>query len=134
MGREYWLSRNSRVRQEGSRRHTRISAAVRIAFQPDGLDPLTVMAGIDVGEDFLGGATCLPATHRLNLARVDLRKLSGTRVRHPRRLHFKPDPISSLSATLLSTVPELRGAIALVDSPRWPSDLHCSQLISRANR
>src|SRR5438128_729986 len=118
MGREYWLWRNSRVRQEDNRRHARISAAVRIAFQPDDLDPLTVMAGMDVGEDFLDLATFLPASHRLNLARVDLRKLSDTRVRDPRRSHFQPDPISSLSATLLSTVPELHGAIALVDSPR----------------
>jgi Protein of unknown function (DUF429) len=91
------------------------------------------MAGIDVGEDFLDIATFLPASRRLKLARVDLRKLSATAVDHPRRSQFKPDPILSLRAMLVDRVPELRGAIALVDSPRWPSDLYCSKLIARAN-
>ncbi len=39
----------------------------------------------------------------------------------------KLDAIALLGAMLMSEVPQLRGAIVLVDSPRWPSDLDWSK-------
>jgi hypothetical protein len=39
--------------------------------------------------------------------------------------------IASLGSMLADKAPELRGAIALVDSPRWPSDLDWSKAMGR---
>jgi hypothetical protein len=85
------------------------------------------MAGIDVGEDFLDIATIVPERQHFNLARVDLRKIEGALPEDP----FDTNAIRSLGSMLADKVPELRGAIVLVDSPRWPSDLDWSKATSR---
>ncbi len=84
------------------------------------------MAGIDVGEDFLDVAIFSPAGANLNLARIDLGKI-GCPFDRPLSSRANQDAISSLRAILTGAVPALRGAIVLVDSPRWPSDLDWSE-------
>ncbi len=85
------------------------------------------MAGIDVGEDFLDIATFTPERQHFNLAQVDLRKIAGA----PADGTYDTKAITSLGSMLADKAPELRGAIVLVDSPRWPSDLDWSKATSR---
>jgi Protein of unknown function (DUF429) len=85
------------------------------------------VAGVDVGEDFLDIATFSPARQDLSLLRVDLRKLGAASAESTPRSRHDTNAITSLRAMLADTAPELRGAIVLVDSPRWPSDLDWSQ-------
>ena len=81
------------------------------------------MAGVDVGEDFLDIATLAPESHHLSLTRVNLRNI----VSAPAETRLDTNALTSLSLMLAEKVPELRGAIVLVDSPRWPSDLDWSK-------
>jgi hypothetical protein len=93
-----------------------------------------VVAGIDVGEDFLDVATFSPARRQLSLAQVDLRTIGATQRQSPRRSQFGTSPIGSLRETLAKTVPALNNAIVLVDSPRWPRDLDWSKTTSAGCR
>jgi hypothetical protein len=81
------------------------------------------VSGIDVGEDFLDIATFAPQKKNFRLARIDLREINIAPARNPRRSQRDVNPVTSLRAMLTETVPELYGAIVLVDSPRWPRDL-----------
>ncbi|MBV8357168.1 MAG: hypothetical protein JO189_04420 [Deltaproteobacteria bacterium] len=81
------------------------------------------MAGVDVGEDFLDIATLAPESHHLSLTRVNLRNILSA----PAETRLDTNALTSLSLMLAEKVPELRGAIVLVDSPRWPSDLDWSK-------
>src|SRR5215472_12242491 len=110
MGREYRLSRDARLRQEGDRWPPRIPAAVslpgritRYAFgsaQP--------VAGIDVGEDYLDVALLDGEAKSLRLARVPV---------FPATRH----PIAQIVKRFSESFPELGpGAVALVDSPCAP--------------
>jgi hypothetical protein len=126
MGREYRLSRDPRLRQESDRRNARVSAAIRVSVRGFELDPHAVVAGVDVGEDFLDIATLAPESHHLSLTRVNLRDIGSA----PAGNSLDTNAIALLGARLADDVPELRGAIVLVDSPRWPSDLDWSKTIS----
>jgi len=81
------------------------------------------VAGIDVGEDFLDIATLAPESRHLSLTRVNLRNI----VSAPAENRLDTNAVTLLSLMLADKVPELRGAIVLVDSPRWPSDLDWSK-------
>jgi Protein of unknown function (DUF429) len=81
------------------------------------------VAGVDVGEDFLDIATLAPESHHLNLTRVNLRDVGSVPVGNS----LDSNVIALLGARLADNMPELRGAIVLVDSPRWPSDLDWSK-------
>jgi hypothetical protein len=83
------------------------------------------VAGIDVGEDFLDITTLSPARRDLRLARVSLRSIAAAPAETTPRSHT--NAVTSLGAMLTDMVPELRSAIVLVDSPRWPSDLDWSR-------
>jgi hypothetical protein len=84
------------------------------------------VAGIDVGEDFLDIATLLPESHHLSLTRVNLRNI----VNAPAQNRLDKNVVTLLGPMLADKVPELCGAIVLVDSPRWPSDLDWSKTTS----
>jgi len=84
------------------------------------------VAGVDVGEDFLDIATLAPESHHLSLTRVNLRNI----VSAPATNRLDTNMVTLLGSMLANEVPELRGAIVLVDSPRWPSDLDWSKAIS----
>src|SRR5690242_18052758 len=127
MGRKYRLSRDPRLCQESHRRNARVSTAIRVPVRPFHLDPRAVIAGIDVGEDFLDIAIVKPERQHINLTRVDLRRIGGAAAEGP----FDMNAIASLGSMLADKAPELRGAIALVDSPRWPSDLDWSKAAGR---
>jgi predicted nuclease with RNAse H fold len=88
------------------------------------------VAGIDVGEDFLDIATLSPASRQLSLARVDLRTISAKPAGGLPDSQLEKSAVTSLRLLLADTVPELRGAMVLVDSPRWPSDLDWSKATS----
>src|SRR5215471_8668991 len=75
MGREYRLSRNARLRQESYRRNAGVSPAIRVSVHRFQLNPRAVVAGVDVGEDFLDIATLAPESHHLSLTRVNLRNI-----------------------------------------------------------
>jgi Protein of unknown function (DUF429) len=90
------------------------------------------VAGIDVGEDFLDVASFSPSSLRLNLARVDLRQVSADPVLNPASPRL--EAIGLLSSMLINAAPELRGAIVLVDSPRWPRDLDWSDSAHASSR
>ena len=126
MGREYRFSRDPRLRQEGYRRNARVSAAIRVSVSGFELNPHAVVAGVDVGEDFLDIATLAPESHHLSLTRVNLRDIGSA----PAGNSLDTNAIALLGARLADDVPELRGAIVLVDSPRWPSDLDWSKTTS----
>jgi len=79
------------------------------------------VAGIDVGEDFLDVATLHESQH-LRLTRINLRDIPAA-MDGP----FDTNAVESLSAILLARIPQLRGALVLIDSPRWPSDLEWSK-------
>jgi hypothetical protein len=73
--------------------------------------------GIDVGEDYLDLASIAPERSKLRYARIALDQIGGG------------DSIGSLADMLVDHVPELRaGAVAIVDSPRCPVDVDCSQV------
>jgi hypothetical protein len=60
----------------------------------------------------------------LNFNRFDLRKLANTSSSSFGRAG--PDAITLLGEMLAAEMPQLNGAIALIDSPRWPRDLDYS--------
>ena len=77
------------------------------------------IVGIDVGEDFLDLAIVNAAVKQLRLARVAVTGVDrGAGVNDC-------GAIGELGRRLLAAAPELgaNGAVALVDSPRWPRDL-----------
>jgi hypothetical protein len=77
-----------------------------------------VVAGIDVGEDFLYLALIHPRSRRMELTAVDLRDFAACGT----------DVLDELEQRLKEVAPELvRGSIAVIDSPRWPRDLDWSQ-------
>jgi hypothetical protein len=80
-----------------------------------------------VGEDFLDIATLKPKERNLRLSRVDLRELSGAERGSRWRKQSNEDAVTTLGSMLPDIEPDLGGAIVLVDSPRWPSDLDWSQ-------
>jgi hypothetical protein len=88
------------------------------------------VAGVDVGEDFLDIATLAPESHHLSLTRVNLRNI----VSAPAQNHPATNTVTLLGSTLADKVPELCGAIALVDSPRWPIDLDWSKATNGGRR
>jgi hypothetical protein len=63
---------------------------------------------------------------RLYLTRVNLRNI-GSALENPQRLNRHTGAVASLGAMLMDKAPQLRDAIVLVDSPRWPRDLDWSQ-------
>jgi hypothetical protein len=81
------------------------------------------VAGVDVGEDFLDIATSAPQGQHLRLTRVNLRNIGSLSAEHL----LDENAVTLLSRMLADEVPELRSAIVLVDSPRWPSDLDWSK-------
>src|SRR5215472_6685804 len=110
MGREYRLSRDARLREEGNRWPPPIPAAVplpgRVArYAIDSAQPI---AGIDVGEDYLDLALLDGRAKSLRLARIPI---------FPQARH----PIARIAERIAGLFPELGpGAVALVDSPRAP--------------
>ena len=85
------------------------------------------MVGIDVGEDFLDIAALTPKSRYLRLTRIDLRNCADASAGRSPRSNRDKNAVSLLATMLTDKVCELRGAIALVDSPRWPSDLDWSK-------
>jgi hypothetical protein len=84
-----------------------------VHFVP-GRRPITV-AGLDVGEDYLDLALIDPRRRHLELRRV---ALAG--------IEMAPNAIVALSIRLAEALnPHQAPIIALIDSPRWPSDLDC---------
>lgn len=84
------------------------------------------MAGVDVGEDFLDIATLVADNRQLKLTRINLRNLASGSAENSSRSSLDTDAVRLLGAMLAEKVPALRGAIVLVDSPRWPRDLDWS--------
>jgi hypothetical protein len=84
------------------------------------------VAGVDVGEDFLDIATLARDNQQLKLTRIDLRNLASALAENPSRSQIDMDAVTWLGTMLAEKVPALRGAIVLVDSPRWPRDLDWS--------
>ena len=152
MGREYRLSRDARLREEGDRRPARVPLDLRgrrdddtaghvargsitVARAGDDRSSATDAAasavraarvtvarrfdgpivGIDVGEDYLDLATVDAAAEQLRLVRVAVTGVD----------RGAGGAIGELRRRLLAAAPELgaRGAVALIDSPRWPRDL-----------
>ncbi|HEX4208844.1 MAG TPA: DUF429 domain-containing protein, partial [Candidatus Binataceae bacterium] len=119
--------------KEGGGRSPRVSAALpggstRIVVPADGawysptrvgsigLTPSTgvTIAGIDVGEDYLDLALIEPG-HAFSLARVALAGIEAER-----------DPLAALAKRLGAALAACNWPIvALIDSPRWPSDCDC---------
>src|SRR6266478_6642349 len=117
MGREYRLQRDSRLREESDRRPARIPAAVSTESLNLEIASDAAIVGIDVGESYLDLASITPERGELRYARIALDQIGGT------------DRIGALADVLVDRVPELRaGAIAIVDSPRCPIDIDCSQV------
>src|SRR5260370_16653434 len=118
VGREHRLPRNPRVREEGDRGVGGIAHDLRGALRRLSVGRDTTIAGIDVGEDFLDLAILVSGKSELRLARIALRGISGD----------TPGAVAQLAARIIDIAPQLAGpAIALVDSPRWPSDLDWSK-------
>src|SRR6266851_6345609 len=114
VGREHRLPRNPRLREERDRRAAGISPDLPAALRRLSVGRDTTIAGIDVGEDFLDLAILVSGKSELRLARIALRGISGD----------TPGAVAQLAARIIDIAPQLAGpAIALVDSPRWPSDL-----------
>jgi hypothetical protein len=86
------------------------------------------IVGIDVGEDFLDLAIVDTAARRLRLARVAVRGVESFAEVESEGSGKDRGAIGELSRRLLAAAPELgeSGAIAMVDSPRWPRDLDLS--------
>ena len=135
MGREHRLPGDARICEEGDRRDARVSVALPnaaagiisacAATRRIQLDRDATIAGIDVGEDFLDLALLPPLRRSLLLARVDLRGIG--READGRGLSSDAGAIEELALRIARAVPlPTQGAIALVDSPRWPSDLDWS--------
>lgn len=86
------------------------------------LPPHPVIAGIDVGEDFLDLALIDPSDRQLHFAIVDLRRITGTVG------DSASAALEELARRVSQAAPNLKqGAIAVIDSPRWPRDLDWSQ-------
>src|SRR5438876_6988112 len=111
MGREYRLSRNPRLRKEGDRRHARISPALQVSVRHISLDPRAAIAGIDVGEDFLDIAVLTTEQKRLSFTRLDLRSIGLVES----ETSPESEAIARMAKRLAAAVPQLHGAIALVD-------------------
>ena len=88
------------------------------------LDPRAPVAGVDVGEDFLDLAIVSSDRRALGLRRIPLDDLAAPRA-DPASSGALPaaSAIEALAHRLRAQAPELTGAIAIVDSPRWPADL-----------
>src|SRR5260370_41523043 len=115
VGREHRLPRNPRLREESDRRAAGISPDLPAALCRLSVGRDTTIAGIDVGEDFLDLAILVSGKSELRLARIALRGISGD----------TPGAVAQLAARIIDIAPELAApAIAPVDSPRGPSDLH----------
>jgi hypothetical protein len=81
------------------------------------------VAGIDVGEDYLDLAVIESGGRTLELARVDVRGCERA----------SAGAIPELARRISRAAPILgRGAIAVVDSPRWPVDLDWARAFERA--
>src|SRR6266436_1351469 len=118
VGREHRLPRNPRLREESDRRAARVSPDLSAALHRLSVGHDTTIAGIDVGEDFLDLAILVSGKSELRLARTALRGISGD----------TPGAVAQLAGRMIDIAPELAApAIALVDSPRWPSDLDWSK-------
>ncbi len=76
--------------------------------------PDATILGVDVGEDFLDLAMLAANSSRLSYHRVPLRGIASPAV----------DAIAHRIADAIGS--DLRGAVALIDSPRTPRDLDCS--------
>ncbi|MGH7906497.1 MAG: hypothetical protein ACREP6_07690 [Candidatus Binataceae bacterium] len=77
-------------------------------------NPETAVAGVDVGEDFLDFAIIERGWKRIEYRRVGLRGIDSA-------------ALDSLRERIVAAAPMLTpGAIAIVDSPRWPRDLDAS--------
>jgi hypothetical protein len=128
VGREYRLSRDARLREEGDRRDARIRIALRRQIHPVDLSSAGAIAGIDVGEDYLDIALIQPGdAAALNLSRVDLRGIHASR-------DAPGSAIGELARRIAKTAPQLnRGAVAIIDSPRWPRDLDWSEAAINEN-
>src|SRR5215472_132449 len=110
MGREYRLSRDARLREEGDRWPPPVPAAVPVPGRIIGyaIGAAQPVAGIDVGEDYLDVAMLDGVAKSLRLARVPI--FPATRY-----------PIARIAENIAERFPELGpGAVALVDSPRAP--------------
>lgn len=70
-------------------------------------------------------------SQHLSLARVNLRDIARAPAANLSRSYLGTNAITLLGGMLAERVSALRGAIVLVDSPRWPSDLDWSKAISR---
>src|SRR5437762_14194494 len=115
MGREYRLSRDPRLRQEGDRRDARIRFALPGALRRIELDPRATILGIDVGEDFLDLASVERDSRKVALARVDLRKIIGGL----KAMNGGPDSraLAQLAGAITAAIPPVSApTIALVDS------------------
>jgi hypothetical protein len=77
------------------------------------------IAGIDVGENTLFLAIVAPGDAQVRFHEIDV---AGALV------NCATDPLARLADAIVSAAPILRraGAVALIDSPRWPRDLDLS--------
>jgi len=109
MGREYRLSRDARLREEGHGRQTRVYDALSIRVRRP--THRATVVGVDVGEDFLDLAIVKPSKRSLDFERIALTALDTPIV-------------ANLAALIRRAVGiSLRGAIVLIDSPRCPRDI-----------
>jgi hypothetical protein len=90
--------------EPGSRPAERVSIGIRH------IDGARTIAGIDVGEDYLDLAIIDPGCATLVYRRVALAGIDR-------------DPLGAMRERIAAAAPELgSGALAIVDSPRWPRD------------
>jgi len=103
------------------RNHQRIAAVLKesaalgqCAIREIVIAPEALILGVDVGEDFLDLARLSADRARLSYHRVPLRGITNPAV----------DAIAHRIADVVGC--DLRGSIALIDSPRTPRDIDCS--------
>src|SRR5215469_149278 len=112
MGREYRVSRDARLREEGNRWPPPIPAAVSLPGRITryAIGSAQRVAGVDVGEDYLDVALLDGEAKSLRPARIPL---------FPATRH----PIVRIAERISESFPELGpGAVALVDSPSAPCE------------
>ena len=96
-----------------------------IALRRLQLDANATIAGVDVGEQFLDIAIAIGETRRLILRRIRLDDLAENE--SAQTCNKTSIVIATIASRLRLAAPELANAIAIVDSPAWPSDCDLSR-------
>ncbi|SRR5579875_892040 len=102
--------------ESGSRPPERVSIGLRH------IDGAQTIAGIDVGEDYLDLAIIDPGCATMVYRRVALAGINR-------------EPLGAMRERIAAAAPELgSGALAIVDSPRWPRDQALDDRVRATNR